>query len=94
VNGQDLFVGGISITLGVVALAAAIGNISVFFQTRRAAWLEGRWGRGGVRLTFAVAGTILILLGFTIIAGFRLYGADGARGNQEWRGDGGGSVRC
>ncbi|MCO6456855.1 MAG: hypothetical protein J5I93_16275 [Pirellulaceae bacterium] len=67
---QDVFVGSVSIAIGLLALAAAIGNWEVSFQLRAGRWFERRWGRMGARVAYAVLGASLIALGIALAAGF------------------------
>lgn len=67
---EQLFVGGTSIALGVLSLAAGASNREVFFQLTKIQWIETRGGRGLARLTYALVGIVLIGLGIAIAAGF------------------------
>ena len=67
---QDLFVGGVAITLGLCMFLVAACNWEWFFSLRKAQWLEKRWGRGGVRCLYAVIGLGLIGLGVAISMGY------------------------
>lgn len=67
---QDLFVGGVAISIGVVGLLASIGNWDLFFQTWKAEWIEARGGRIAVRAVYAMLGLGLIGLGLAIAGGF------------------------
>lgn len=73
-NGQDLFVGGVSAMLGASALAAALFNWEWCYQLKKTRWLESRWGRSGARWIVASVGVMLILLGVAIASGVRWYG--------------------
>ena len=68
---EDLLVGGVSMVIGGVALAAAIGSWEWFYQLRIAQRIESAWGRGLARLYYAVVGCLLIVLGAAIMWGFK-----------------------
>lgn len=67
---EQLFVGGISIALGVLAIAAGASNLDVCFQLKKIQWIESRGGRGLARVTYAMLGVTLIGLGIAIAMGF------------------------
>jgi small neutral amino acid transporter SnatA (MarC family) len=69
-NGSDIFVGGVGITIGVAFLGAAILNWNWWFQMPKGRWLAQKVGRTGARIVFATAGTALVALGIAIILGF------------------------
>jgi hypothetical protein len=70
---QDLLVGGISIVLGLVCLAVAVGNWDWFYQLRLARRIQSAWGRRGARIYYAVLGAALITLGAAIMSGWVLH---------------------
>lgn len=68
-NPNDLFVGGTSVILGVMCIAAAIHNHDWYFRLRKARWVEHRWGRTAARFAYAVLGFCLVGLGVFIMWG-------------------------
>lgn len=70
-NTADLFVGGVTILLGLAALATALLNWEAGFRLPKAQAMENRFGRRGARAIIAVLGLLLIALGGAIVAGFR-----------------------
>jgi len=69
-NPEDLFVGAVSILLGVVGVIAAVGNWEVCYQLDKVRWLESVSGRWCARAVYAVIGTLLIAMGVAIACGF------------------------
>lgn len=67
---EHLFVGGTSIVLGVLSVAAGATNHEPFFQLRKIKWIETRGGRTMARATYAILGITLIGLGIAIAMGF------------------------
>ena len=67
---QDLFVGSVAISLGLLSLIAAIRNWELCYQSWKAEWLEALGGRLAVRAVYAMLGLGLISLGLAIAAGF------------------------
>lgn len=65
-NREDVFVGGLAIVLGLLALVAAAGNWEWSFQLAKAQFFETRWGRGSARLFYLVLGIGLIAVGLLI----------------------------
>jgi hypothetical protein len=68
-NVLDLFVGSVSIGLGVLALVAALFNWNASYQLDKARWLEDQWGRSTLRWIYALVGLVLVALGVAIAAG-------------------------
>ena len=66
----DVFVGSVSILLGVLAFWTAAFRVETLLQLPQPRSMERRWGRGGVRLFFAVVGVLLVVAGCAVIAGF------------------------
>ena len=66
---EELFVGGVSVTLGVIAIAISIGNWKPCYRLPKVRWIESLGGRTAARWTYAVSGALLILLGIAIAAG-------------------------
>ena len=69
-NHEELFVGTVSIVLGVAGLIAAIGNWDGYYQLDKVRWFEAVAGRRWARVAYAVIGTLLIVLGVAIALGF------------------------
>jgi len=69
-NHEQFFVGGTSIALGVLSLAAGASNRDAFFQFTKIKWIETRGGRTLARATYAIVGVTLIGLGIAIAMGF------------------------
>ena len=67
---EQLFVGGTSIALGVLSVAAGASNLDVFFQLTKIKWIETCGGRALARTTYAAIGVTLIDLGIAIAMGF------------------------
>lgn len=69
-NYEQLFVGGISILLGTLALVAGASNREIFFELKKIRWIEGLGGRMLARATYALLGLVMIGLGIAIAMGF------------------------
>ena len=69
-NHEELFVGAVSIVLGLAGVVAAIGNWDRYYQLDKVRWLETVWGRRTARTMYGVVGSLLILLGVAIALGF------------------------
>ena len=69
-NHEELFVGAVSIALGLAGVVAAIGNWDSYYQLDKVRWLETVWGRRVARLVYGVVGMLLIVLGVAIALGF------------------------
>lgn len=67
---EQLFVGGTSIVLGVLSVAAGASNHEAFFQLTKIKWIEKRGGRAMARATYALVGVTLIGVGIAIAMGF------------------------
>ena len=67
---EQLFVGGTSIALGMLSVAAGASNLDVFYQMTKLKWIESRRGRTIARATYAMIGVTLIGLGIAIAMGF------------------------
>ena len=70
---QPVFVGGVSIAVGVWLLVTGMVDVKWVFRLRKARWLERQMGRSQARLLIAFAGLVLILLGVAIGSGFQLW---------------------
>jgi hypothetical protein len=68
-SGEQLFVGGVSILLGILGLVAAIHNHDWYYQLPKTRWVEARWGRVAARLAYATLGIALVVLGVVIVLG-------------------------
>ena len=67
---QDLFVGAVAVSLGVIGLLASIRNWELCYRTWKIEWIEAFGGRMAVRAVYAVLGLGLISLGLAIAGGF------------------------
>ena len=67
---QDLFVGGVSIGLGLASLWTALLNSEAPFQLAMPKLVERQFGRFGARVVFALLGAALVTAGVAVIAGF------------------------
>ena len=68
-NFVDLFIGGVSILLGILAIGAALLNWSYSYTLWVARNIEDRLGRGCARVFYALLGVALIVLGVTLALG-------------------------
>ncbi len=66
---EHLFVGGVAILLGALALLAAVHNRDWYYQLPKTRWIEKRWGRRAARIFYAVVGVALLALGVCVAAG-------------------------
>jgi hypothetical protein len=71
---EDLFVGGVAVLLGALALLAAILNRDWYYQLPKTRWIEKRWGRIGARVFYASVGLALLALGVCVILGLHQRG--------------------
>ena len=69
-NHEELFVGAVSIALGVAGVVAAIRNWDSYYQLDKVRWLETVWGRRAARIVYGFLGMLLIALGVAIALGF------------------------
>jgi hypothetical protein len=69
-SGEQTFIGLVAVTLGGLALSAAIWNWDWCYRLDRVRWVERRWGREWVRVLYALLGAGLIGLGVAIALGF------------------------
>ena len=67
---QDLFVGAVAVSLGVLGLLASIRNWELCYQSWKTEWIESLGGRVAVRAVYAMLGLGLIGLGVAIAGGF------------------------
>ena len=67
---EQMFVGGTSIALGLLSIAAGASNLDIFFQAKKFKWIETCGGRTLVRAVYAMIGVTLIGLGVAIALGF------------------------
>jgi len=70
VNIEQLFVGGVAVVLGTLAIAAGVSNRDAFFQATKIKWIETFGGRPLSRSIYALLGLTLIGLGIAIAMGF------------------------
>lgn len=68
--GEELFVGGVAIVLGLLTVITAAADWDWYYQRRLGRWIESRWGRTAARACFGTLGLILIGLGIAIAIGF------------------------
>jgi hypothetical protein len=66
---EHLFVGGVAIVLGTIALVAAIHDHDWYYQLPKTRWIEKRWGRRGARMFYATLGAVLLALGACVALG-------------------------
>ena len=66
----DIFVGSVSVVLGVAALAIAAANWGPGFQFWIGHAIDSRSGRTATRIVYAVVGIALVALGMAIMLGF------------------------
>jgi hypothetical protein len=78
-NPEHLFVGGVSITLGMTAIVVSIGNWDACYRLAKIRWIESWGGRRAARWSYALIGVALIALGIAIATGF---GPNATRGRQ------------
>ena len=70
ISREAWFVGGVSLTLGVLALVAAIQNKDCYYQLPKIQWIERRYGRMAARGFYAVLGVLMVsLAGFIWLRG-------------------------
>ncbi|MBP89359.1 MAG: hypothetical protein CMJ64_22045 [Planctomycetaceae bacterium] len=67
---QDLFVGAVAVSLGVLGLLASIRNWELCYRSWKTEWIKGVGGRLAVRAIYALLGLGLISLGLAIAGGF------------------------
>ena len=65
----DIFVGAITIALGLFTCSAAIFNWDWYYELQKARWLQALCGRNGARIFFGILGLGLIVLGSAIATG-------------------------
>jgi hypothetical protein len=70
-NYEAIFVGAISVLLGLIGVIAAVANRDVCYQLEKIRKLEQRAGRSSARAVYAVVGVVLICLGIAIGLGVR-----------------------
>lgn len=68
---EDLLVGIVSVTLGLLLGIAAATDWHWYYSLRTARFLEARLGRGGVRCLHSLLAVGLISLGIAVAAGYR-----------------------
>jgi hypothetical protein len=66
----DVFVGAVSVAIGLWALGSSIFNWESAYRLAKARWFEKRYGRRGARTFYAVLGILMLVLGVAIAAGF------------------------
>lgn len=67
---EEMFVGGVSVAIGVIAVIISIGNWDRCYRLSKVRWIEPIGGRTAARWTYAIGGVLLIMLGVAIAAGF------------------------
>lgn len=65
----DIFVGSVTIGLGLFVISAAIFNWDWYYQLQKARWIQSLCGRNGARVFFGILGLGLIVLGAAIANG-------------------------
>ena len=68
---EHLFVGGVAILLGALALLAAIHNRDCYYRLPKTRWIENRWGRPVARIFYAAVGVVLLTLGTCVALGLQ-----------------------
>jgi hypothetical protein len=72
---EHIFVGGVAIILGALAVLAAIHNRDWYYQLPKTRWIEQRWGHSAARLFYALVGVALLALGLYVVLGLHQRGA-------------------
>jgi hypothetical protein len=67
--GEQYFVGGVAMVLGLLALVAAVHNHQRYYVLPKIRWIEARWGRPAARTFYALLGAILLGLGVVVLLG-------------------------
>lgn len=77
----DIFVGAVTIGLGLFVCSAAFFNWDWYYELQKARWIQSICGRTGARVFFGIFGIGLIVLGAIIASGTfsRDSGGDGDR---------------
>lgn len=73
----DLFVGLLSIAIGLFLVVAAACNWDGVFQLRSVRWLGERLGRAGALGVLCVLGVLAIVIGFSIALGYVFHRSSG-----------------
>jgi len=68
---EDLFVGTVSVAIGVLLITCALANWQWCYSLGTARWLQRYLGRGRTRLLHGVLGLGLLALGVAIASGYR-----------------------
>ncbi|MFO7905646.1 MAG: immunity 17 family protein [Planctomycetota bacterium] len=68
---EDLFVGTASVVLGLFLIGCAVTDWDWYYRVRTARWLQHGLGRRGARIVHALLGLALVILGVTIVLGYR-----------------------
>ncbi len=79
----DWFVGAVACALGATALWHAAIDDSAAYRLVKLQWIEQHYGRTRARQILMVTGTLLVLLGVTIILGFKINWSEDAQGQQS-----------
>jgi hypothetical protein len=67
---QDVFVGTVSVGVGLSALLSAVFNWDWSYRFWMARWVESRFGRRGARIFYTILGALMVALGVAIALGF------------------------
>jgi hypothetical protein len=67
---EQFIVGGTSIAIGLLSVAAGASNLDAFYQVTKIKWIETRGGRALARTAYAMVGVTLIALGIAIAMGY------------------------
>ena len=73
-NRQDLFMAGLALILALLAIGGAVHNHDRYYRLPKVRWIDERWGRGVVRIVYAVAGLVLLALAILILSGWTVLG--------------------
>ena len=72
--GEQLFIGGVAVLLGLLASWASLSNHDRFYQLPKIRWLEDRWGRTTARVIYVILGVALLGLGAYVLLGMQRNG--------------------
>lgn len=82
-NAEEVFVGAVSVLLGLVALIAAVSNNDWCYSLPKVRWLSRHTNRTTSRCIYGVLGLLLIAWGIAICFGFGPNKGDKQRGGDS-----------